>query len=91
MKTLIILLSNEEKLEYLPQVKADITLYIGEMNLIPDPTANMLLFKGKLTSHQKEHIIELLNKDYDEDELSVIFIEAKENPKMPDGNTLVLK
>lgn len=36
MKTLIILIATEDKLDYIPSVRASVVLYLGEMNLEND-------------------------------------------------------
>lgn len=79
MKTLIILTATEEKLEYLPSVRSNIVLYIGEMNLEDEDTApaNALCFNGKLTKEAKGHIADQIQKEYDTDILA-LFFELKE-------------
>ena len=93
MKTLIILIATEEKLEYIPSVRSNIVLYIGEMNLEDDNTApaNALCFNGELTKEAKEHIANQIQKEYDTD-ISVLFFELKgEQAVCPDDYTIEIK
>lgn len=93
MKTLIILIATEEKLEYIPSVRSNIVLYIGEMNLEDDDTApaNALCFNGELTKEAKEHIVNQIQKEYDTD-ISVLFFELKgEQAVCPDDYTIEIK
>lgn len=93
MKTLIILIATEEKLEYIPSVRSNIVLYIGEMNLEDDDTApaNALCFNGELTKEAKEHIANQIQKEYDTD-ISVLFFELKgEQAVYPDDYTIEIK
>lgn len=93
MKTLIILIATEEKLEYIPSVRSNIVLYIGEMNLEDDDTApaNALCFNGELTKEAKEHIANQIQKEYDTD-ISVLFFELKgEQAACPDDYTIEIK
>ena len=93
MKTLIILIATEEKLEYIPSVRSNIVLYIGEMNLEDDDTApaNALCFNGELTKEAKEHIANQIQKEYDTD-ISVLFFELKgEQAVCPDDYTIEIK
>ena len=93
MKTLIILIATEEKLEYIPSVRSNIVLYIGEMNLEDDDTApaNALCFNGELTKEAKEHIANQIQREYDTD-ISVLFFELKgEQAVCPDDYTIEIK
>ena len=93
MKTLIILTATEEKLEYIPSVRSNIVLYVGEMNLEDDDTApaNALCFNGELTKEAKEHIANQIQKEYDTDIL-VLFFELKgEQAVCPDDYTIEIK
>lgn len=93
MKTLIILIATEEKLEYIPSVRSNIVLYIGEMNLEDDDTApaNALCFNGELTKEAKGHIANQIQKEYDTD-ISVLFFELKgEQAVCPDDYTIEIK
>lgn len=93
MKTLIILAATEEKLEYIPSVRSNIVLYIGEMNLEDDDIApaNALCFNGELTKEAKEHIANQIQKEYDTD-ISVLFLELKgEQAVCPDDYTIEIK
>ena len=93
MKTLIILIATEEKLEYIPSVRSNIVLYIGEMNLEDDDTApaNALCFNGELTKEAKEHMANQIQKEYDTD-ISVLFFELKgEQAVCPDDYTIEIK
>lgn len=78
MKTLIILTATEEKLEYIPSVRSNIVLYIGEINLEDDDTApaNALCFNGELTKEAKEHIVNQIRDEYN-DEVEVVFFEME--------------
>ena len=78
MKTLIILTATEEKLEYIPSVRSNIVLYVGEMNLENEGTApaNAMCFNGQLPKEAKEHIINRIRDEYD-DEVDAIFFEAE--------------
>ena len=93
MKTLIILTATEEKLEYIPSIRSNIVLYVGEMNLEDDDTApaNALCFNGELTKEAKEHIANQIQKEYDTD-ISVLFFELKgEQAVCPDDYTIEIK
>lgn len=93
MKTLIILTATEEKLEYIPSVRSNIVLYIGEMNLEDDDTApaNAICFNGQLTKEAKEHIAYQIQKEYDTD-ISALFFELKgEQAVCPDDYTIEIK
>lgn len=87
MKTLIILIATEDKLDYIPSA----VLYLGEMNLEndneDDTPANTICFNGQLT---KEHLSEKLFRDYD-NRISIIFFEQEGEPDMPDDYTLIIK
>ena len=89
MKTLIILIATEDKLDYIPSASA--VLYLGEMNLEndneDDTPANAICFNGQLT---KEHLSEKLFRDYD-NRISIIFFEQEGEPDMPDDYTLIIK
>ena len=84
MKTLIILIATEDKLDYIPSA----VLYLGEMNLEndneDDTPANAICFNGQLT---KEHLSEKLFRDYD-NRISIIFFEQEGEP---DDYTLIIK
>lgn len=94
MKTLIILTATEDKLEYVPCARASVVLYLGEMNLEndneDDTPANSICFNGHLTEEQKEHLSEMLSKDYD-NRIHVVFFEQEGEPDMPDDYTLIIK
>ena len=90
MKTLIILTATEDKLDYIPSVRASVVLYLGEMNLENDTPANAICFNGQLTKEQKEHLSEKLFRDYD-NRISIIFFEQEGEPDMPDDYTLIIK
>ena len=93
MKTLIILIATEEKLEYIPSVRSNIVLYVGEMNLEDDDTApaNAMCFNGILSTDQKEHIADQLRREHDDD-ISVLFFELKgEQAVCPDDYTIEIK
>lgn len=94
MKTLIILVATEDKLDYIPSVRASVVLYLGEMNLKndneDDTPANAICFNGRLTKEQKEHLLEKLFRDYD-NRISIIFFEQEGEPDMPDDYTLIIK
>lgn len=78
MKTLIILTATEEKLEYIPSVRSNIVLYVGEMNLEDDDTApaNAMCYNGKLSKEAKEHIVNQIRDEYN-DEVDVTFFEME--------------
>lgn len=86
MKTLIILVATEDKLDYIPSA----VLYLGEMNLENDTPANGICFNGQLTKEQKEHLSEKLFRDYD-NRISIIFFEQEGEPDIPDDYTLIIK
>lgn len=94
MKTLIILTATEEKLDYIPSVRASVVLYLGEMNLENDnednTPANAICFNGQLTEEQKEYLTNRIFKEYD-NEISIIFFEQEGEPDMPDDYTLIIK
>ena len=93
MKTLIILTATEEKLEYIPSVRSNIVLYIGEMNLEDDDTApaNAMCYNGKLDEKAKKRIVEQIQDEYDDD-ISVLFFELKgEQAACPDDYTIEIK
>lgn len=94
MKTLIILTATEDKLDYIPSVRASVVLYLGEMNLEDDneddTPANGIFFNGQLTKEQKEHLSEKLFRDYDNG-INIIFFEQEGEPDMPDDYTLIIK
>lgn len=94
MKTLIILIATEDKLDYIPSARASAVLYLGEMNLEndneDDTPANAICFNGQLTKEQKEHLSEKLFRDYD-NRISIIFFEQEGEPDMPDDYTLIIK
>lgn len=78
MKTLIILTATEEKLEYIPSVRSNIVLYVGEMNLEDDDVApaNALCYNGQLSKEAKEHIVNQIRDEYD-DEVDAVFFETE--------------
>ena len=78
MKTLIILTATEDKLDYIPSVRSNIVLYVGEMNLEEDDTApaNAMCYNGQLSKEAKEHIINRIRDEYD-GEVGAIFFEAE--------------
>lgn len=90
MKTLIILLAHEEYLEYIPSVRADVILYIGEMNTVEDNDApeNLICYKGELTPKNKEYIKRIAESSL---EVNPLFIEIEGEPDMPDDSTLIIK
>lgn len=93
MKTLIILTATEEKLEYIPSVRSNIVLYIGEMNLEDEDTApaNAMCFNGQLTKEAKKNIADQIQEEYDTD-ISVLFFELKgEQAVCPDDYTIEIK
>lgn len=94
MKTLIILTATEDKLEYIPSVRASTVLYLGEMNLEndneDDTPANALCFNGQLTKEQKEHLSEQLFRDYD-NRISIIFFEQEGELDISDDYTFTIK
>ena len=93
MKTLIILTATEEKLEYIPSVRSNIVLYIGEMNLEDDDTApaNAMCFNGQLSTKAKEHIVNQIRDEYN-DEVEAIFFEMEGSKVIsPDNYTYTIK
>jgi hypothetical protein len=94
MKTLIILTATEDKLDYIPSVRASVVLYLGEMNLEndneDDTPANAICFNGQLTKEQKEYLTNRIFKEYD-NEISIIFFEQEGEPDIPDDYTLIIK
>lgn len=94
MKTLIILTATEDKIEYLPSVRADVVLYLGEMNLEndndDDTPANAICFNGQLTKDQKKHLVDQLYNEF-ETEISIMFFEQEGELDMPDDYTLIIK
>ena len=93
MKTLIILTATEEKLEYIPSVHSNIVLYIGEMNLEDDDAApaNALCFNGQLSTEAKEHIVNQIRDEYN-NEVKVVFFEIEGNEAIsPDDYTYTIK
>ena len=94
MKTLIILTATEDKLDYIPSVRASAVLYLGEMNLEndneDDTPANALCFNGQLTKEQKEHLSEQLFRDYD-NRISIIFFEQEGELDISDDYTFTIK
>ena len=93
MKTLIILTATEEKLEYLPSVRSNIVLYIGEMNLEneDEAPANALCFNGQLSQEAKERIVNQIRSEYD-DEVDAIFFEIEGSGAIgSDDHTFTIK
>lgn len=93
MKTLIILTATEEKLEYIPLVRSNIVLYVGEMNLEDDDTApaNAMCFNGQLSKEAKEHIVNQIRDEYN-DEIEAAFFEMEGNEAIsPDDYTFTIK
>ena len=92
MRTLIILTATEEKLEYIPSVRSNIVLHVGEMNLEDDDMApaNAMCFNGRLSKEAKEHIVNQIRDEYDY-EVNAIFFEQEGEPDMPDDYTLIIK
>lgn len=78
MKTLIILTATEEMLEYILSVRLNIVLYIGEMNLEDDDTApaNAMCFNGPLSKEAREHVVNQIRDEYD-DEVDATFFETE--------------
>lgn len=94
MKTLIILTATEDKLEFLRDVRADVVLYLGTMNLEnddeDDTPVNAICFNGRLTKNQKAHLSDQLYNEY-ENEISIIFFEQEGELDTPDDYTLTIK
>ena len=93
MKTLIILTATEDKLEFIPNVRADIALYVGEMNLENDnmAPANAMCFNGQLSKEAKEHIVNQIRSEYNKD-IEAIFLEIEgKNPICSDDYSLTIK
>lgn len=94
MKTLIILTATENQLEYIPVVRADVVLYLGEMNLEndndDDTPANAICFNSQLTKEHKEHLANRIFKEYD-NEIGIIFFEQEGEVDSPDDYTLIIK
>lgn len=93
MKTLIILTATEEKLEYIPSVHSNIVLYVGEMSLFDEGTdpANVLCFNGQLSKEAKEHIVNQIRDEYN-DEIEAVFFEMEGNEAIsPDDYTFTIK
>lgn len=78
MKTLIILTATEEKLEYIPSVRSNIVLYVGEMNLEDDDMApaNAMCYNGQLSKEAKEHIVDQIRREYN-NEVDAVFFEME--------------
>lgn len=94
MKTLIILMATEDKLEYIPNARASAVLYLGEMNLEndneDDTPANAICFNGQLTKEQKEHLSEKLFRDYD-NRITIVFFEQEGELDVSDDCTFTIK
>lgn len=93
MKTLIILTATEDRLEFIPNVRADIALYVGEINLEDDDIApaNAMCFNGKLSVKAKKHIVEQIQDEYDND-INAVFLEFEgEKADCPDDYSFTIK
>lgn len=93
MKTLIILTATEEKLEYIPSVRSNIVLYVGEMNLEDDnmAPANAMCYNGQLSKEAKEHIVDQIRDEYD-NEVDAVFFEIEgDKPICSDNYSFTIK